>query len=104
MVALQAEIQAKNVSIELGPSQTEIVQGRLSKEEHPLGAPQEGHGCAALEEAGHHDQPEEGYGRPAAQEIQPRGQKQRRQVREKQFLSFKMSITMFGKIFMPHHH
>ena len=46
-------------------SRTQIYQDRLSKEAHPLGAPQEGHGCAALEE-GHHEKPEEGYGRPAA--------------------------------------
>ena len=56
-------------------SRTEIYQDRLSKEAHPLGASQEGHGCPALEE-GHHEKPEKGYGRPAAQEIHPEGKKQ----------------------------
>ena len=54
---------------------TETNQDRLSKEAHPLGASQEGHGCPALEE-GHHEKPEKGYGRPAAQEIHPEGKKQ----------------------------
>ena len=80
---------------------TETYQDRLSKEAHPLGAPQEGHGCAALEE-GHHEKPEEGYGRPAAQEIHPEGRKQQRQVREAVLYLVKCVITMFENFFMSY--
>ena len=83
----------------LGVVMVEIYQDRLSKEAHPLGAPQEGHGRAALEE-GRHEKPEEGHGPPAAQEIHPRGEKQRRQVRETALYFVKCEITMFENISM----